>query len=521
MQCLAELQDKAKSFQQTGIVPAIDLDCKVVYSDRALSSEEAQALCAAVAPLENVPEKSKDWHPGSNGQVLDLVHPSLYPLVYGLSRVLPQGRIGLDDCAVSIGKGEIVPKPKDEEVWNMEWYNGEAVSDPDVYSGGFQWLPCDVSFTHDERVSITSYINNLHPKHHRDLYGTIENVIVKSIPLWNEVLASTESENTPRLDVNDWSDHWPRGEERPRGWRPEGWEDNNARGTKMDENGDEVTDDEVEDLDVDELDYEYRRGERRTKHPDPRGPYSPPPAPEAHQTVDLRKQFEKTGLQVIVKLANIHLTPEKPTYAGGAWHIEGQLNEHIVATSLFYYEQENIDNSSIAFRQVMDTQCGQDIPYEQNEFHGLEEVLGIVNDEPAFSDLGSVLTKEGRLLAFPNVLQHRVPPFSTRDLSKPGYRKILALFLVDPHIRILSTSKVPPQQKEWWVGEVMGAAGTIDRLSDMPTEMMGHILDDCDGFPISLEEAKEIRAELMKERSRIQVSVEEGFNENQFNFCEH
>jgi hypothetical protein len=28
-------------------------------------------------------------------------------------------------------------------------------------------------------------------------------------------------------------------------------------------------------------------------------------------------------LQVIVKLANIVLTPNKPAYAGGKWHVEG------------------------------------------------------------------------------------------------------------------------------------------------------------------------------------------------------
>lgn len=33
--------------------------------------------------LEDVHEGDKDWHPRSNGLVLDLVHPSLYPLVYG------------------------------------------------------------------------------------------------------------------------------------------------------------------------------------------------------------------------------------------------------------------------------------------------------------------------------------------------------------------------------------------------------------------------------------------------------
>jgi hypothetical protein len=42
-------------------------------------------------------------------------------------------------------------------------------------------------------------------------------------------------------------------------------------------------------------------------------------------------------LQVIVKLANIVLTPEKPTYPGGSWHVEGMKNEHIVASGIYYY----------------------------------------------------------------------------------------------------------------------------------------------------------------------------------------
>ena len=41
----------------------------------------------------------------------------------------------------------------------------------------------------------------------------------------------------------------------------------------------------------------------------------------------LREVFggRKRGLQVIVKLANIELTPEKPRYEGGSWHVEGQM----------------------------------------------------------------------------------------------------------------------------------------------------------------------------------------------------
>ena len=47
--------------------------------------------------------------------------------------------------------------------------------------------------------------------------------------------------------------------------------------------------------------------------------------------VNLRKEFKQ--LQIIIKLANIHLTREKPAYEGGSWHVEGQLNESMQATS--------------------------------------------------------------------------------------------------------------------------------------------------------------------------------------------
>ena len=51
------------------------------------------------------------------------------------------------------------------------------------------------------------------------------------------------------------------------------------------------------------------------------------------------------------RLANIELSPESPEYEGGTWHVEGQLNEHICATALYYYDNENIMPSQLAFRQ--------------------------------------------------------------------------------------------------------------------------------------------------------------------------
>jgi hypothetical protein len=61
-------------------------------------------------------------------------------------------------------------------------------------------------------------------------------------------------------------------------------------------------------------------------------------------------------LQVIVKLANIHLTPENPRYEGGSWHFEGVLNEHICATALYYYDADNVTESRLAFRSISDSE---------------------------------------------------------------------------------------------------------------------------------------------------------------------
>lgn len=60
--------------------------------------------------------------------------------------------------------------------------------------------------------------------------------------------------------------------------------------------------------------------------------------------------------------------------------------------------------------------------------------------------IGSVITKSGRMIAFPNLYQHKVAPFKLTDPSKNGIRKILVFFLVDPATYIPSTSSIPPQQ---------------------------------------------------------------------------
>lgn len=65
---------------------------KIWQSDSLIPPDLRDALKLAVKPLEDVPDAEKDWHPRADGLVLDLVHPSLYPLVYGRSMIHWQDR---------------------------------------------------------------------------------------------------------------------------------------------------------------------------------------------------------------------------------------------------------------------------------------------------------------------------------------------------------------------------------------------------------------------------------------------
>ncbi|KAK1223146.1 hypothetical protein PQX77_013982 [Marasmius sp. AFHP31] len=237
--CIAELREKASYFSQTGRAIVLDAEAAIVKSDTAIPA----SLC----------EELKAAHPGSDEKVLDLVHPSLYPLIYGKSRVLPSGHTTLSD-------------------YLERWLRDD------------QWV-------RDNRILIK---------------------------------------------------------------------------------------------------------------PEP-GDYSPnnrPAIGEILSQVDLKREWKEQGLQIIVKLANIELRPE-----------EGKTS------ALYYYDQSNITESRLAFRQLTNEEELPDKRYLQNDYEGLEAAWSVI------AEFG-----------------HGVQSFELADPSKPGYRKILALFLVDPYIRTLSTA---------------------------------------------------------------------------------
>ncbi|MER6186665.1 DUF4246 domain-containing protein [Streptomyces sp. NPDC001652] len=429
---LAELRHYAALRDaRTGIeVSTVD---GVWQSDTLVDDKLRLRLREAVQPLEQVPEAEQDWHPGSDGLVLDLVHPSLFCLVRGVS-----------------------------EAPERAWRNPTNQYSKYEFSEKFQWLPTDVDVSDDGSVAFRSYVNNVHPEAHRELVSVLPDLFARFRPLWENVLTDLRHPRPVRIEAD-----------------PYGWYDSEPEyPDKTSYSDDEAY---AEALQAWEEAHDSWWEDRQPVIPD--APvFTPPAMPDASARVDLRGR----SLQVIVKVAAIHLTPDKPEYPGGSWHVEGMMNERIVSTGIYYWDSENITESHLSFRAVLD-----DPSYEQNDDNGLREVYGLEDEDALNQVLGSASTPPGRCLAFPNVLQHRVGSFRLTDPTRPGYRKILAFFLVDPSEKIVSTSDVPPQQP--W--------------SDSST--------------MTLEQANEYRDQLMQERKFFVDEHNEQLYEREFSLCEH
>ena len=136
---------------------------------------------------------------------------------------------------------------------------------------------------------------------------------------------------------------------------------------------------------------------------------------------------------------------DRSSYKGDVWHVEGTVAERIVATACCYLESTNVQGGELAFRTSV-----HEPDYEQGDDTGVQLMYNLVNEGPLLQPLGlPCVTKEGRILAWPNTKQHCVQPVSLVDPTKPGKRTILCFFLVDPTLRIRSTATVPPQQLAW------------------------------------------------------------------------
>ncbi|KAH8897403.1 hypothetical protein GQ53DRAFT_887855 [Thozetella sp. PMI_491] len=573
--CMAELRSKALRFEKSGIVPVLDATASVAKSDTLVTQALRDVLRSAFDKLKAEQGENTDWHPNSGDKVQDLVHPSMYPLVFGRSKVFADELVGVEDAIDKwAGKGEVIPKEvlgaSSEEAKMREAMGGDVVP-ATMWSDTYQWLPANLEFQENGKVKFTSYINNLHPNRHPEIYRAIEELIeTAALPAWDQCLALAMDYRLKRgpgrvssrftLPDNPDDDNMDL-------WIPSDYDDV----ANVEINWDKFRKWEHEEYEEDVVETEEEELIKKWKLL--RRPRQPQPDPfrelkyAPRKAGRLARVYEEEGLQVIIKMASIELTPEKPDFPAGSWHVEGQMNEHIVATALYYLDSENITPSTLSFRMQTSASLGEEIQVDQGNFRWLEKVhgTGLGYGSACLQNYGSVETREGRLLAFPNVFQHCVSPFRLADPTKPGHRRFIAIWLVDPDTRIISTANVPPQQLDWWVDSAFGAtpAARAARLAKLPAEvaavlrekgigsasasatdpvaasreampaaklpaeLMNMIYRLCDedgpgtAVPMSAEEAREHRLELMQARSRFDAAAEKWWHQHSYNFCEH
>lgn len=89
--CLTELRDKAIYFGETQHVRVLDTGSCICKSDSADLQSLADSIRSSATPLLEHHRNTENWQPTSDDPILNLVDPSLFPLVYGRSLVLPDG----------------------------------------------------------------------------------------------------------------------------------------------------------------------------------------------------------------------------------------------------------------------------------------------------------------------------------------------------------------------------------------------------------------------------------------------
>ncbi|CAJ1945269.1 unnamed protein product [Cylindrotheca closterium] len=211
----------------------------------------------------------------------------------------------------------------------------------------------------------------------------------------------------------------------------------------------------------------------------------------SYDSVDLESMDEKPvslrgkEIQVVTKIVDYELGPGE-TYEG-VWHVEGMSHEEIVATAIYFIDRdEEIKGGDILFKRAFHKQEAMYIfsHVDQVRPREMEDII-----DEGLMPLGTVETRQGRLVVFPNSHVHKVSAIknvSTEQGGEKKKRRIVVFFLINPERRIVSTREVAVQQEH--------AGGTMKR-----------------------EDALEHRLALMKERK----FTKQDWNVRDIELCEH
>ncbi|KAJ2449691.1 hypothetical protein GGF42_004695, partial [Coemansia sp. RSA 2424] len=360
----------------------------VWLSDSLIDLETTNELKECAAILESTPTNQKDWHPDGESRMLNLIDPSLFPLIYARSKLYRQTCTSPQE---SLKAKALEASPGSRDKWH------EALS-------RFSWLPSEFRVDDDGAVTIESYINNLHPVKHAAFYPTIASVFAKFLPLLEQVVTDLVHPRQPRV-VPDSSKYYESDEPMP--------------------DYDDINDDD--DYGYDDVTRQWK--ERATfVHPQPE-PFAAPARPASPYKLCGRR------LQAIIRMSSIELTSKLPIYGRKDWSVAGLDNERIIATGIFFYDVANVPQGNLQFREALSS---WDFEAEQFDVYSAAKAYGIGLDDATSEDhrisqeIGSVDIKNGWCVVFPSILQHKMPELELADRTKPGHCKMLTFYFVDP-----------------------------------------------------------------------------------------
>jgi hypothetical protein len=373
-----------------------------------------------------------DYHPGSNGHVRDILHPSMFPYIgpanTDAERATYEGQTQLaanctfvPDIAFSEEDGKYHPASQRIPRWG-------DLSDEfgRVWRGSrYQWMPTEVRIDADGSAHFCAPVNGAHVDRDADVLQTFEAILTQLVPMWEHVLGCTEAAG--------WSDF---------------------------DDPSEATDDLVV------------------------------------EPVSLRGRT----IQVIPKIADVELRADGDSHAG-VWHVEGLSHEHIAATGIAYLRRDaTINGGRLRFRRSF---LKEEYGYLM---YNIPQEWG--HNSPAMKSglvpLGSVEPGAGDLLAFPNSHQHKLEPLTLHGTfgnairrnnnndanpalaAERRVRRIVAFFLVNPEVRVVSTADIATPQTD---------------ITDYET-------------------ACRVREAMMKERAAAKKDLNRELAHN-FSFCEH
>lgn len=315
-----ELQFKAMIYETTDVVALYNGD--VTKSDTNIPKSLVGDMVSKFSILEYEEKAMQYFYPGSLHRERDLISMALYPLVYGKTRILTDRILGLDDALRNSGRGEVIPVPKETGITreDIAW---RVLSRADIkvrpYNRNYQILPSDWELGDDGKWHIATYINNLHPVKHRNLYKLIEEVFNCIVPQWNATLTPLKDmlHSRARIEYHK-AEYYPVPKE-------------------VAAQAPQIYPREAQ-SEFDERTEKWRMENYRSIQPDAGKfiPWAVPPwlmdklpedlpsAVRIERGVDLNRDYKERGLQVITRLLGIDLTPEDPSFETD-WHVEGTM----------------------------------------------------------------------------------------------------------------------------------------------------------------------------------------------------